>query len=373
MSGQAGIAKSVAGEEGQQAGQAPTAFGFAVPGGVAGQAPPAGQAGQADQTEVVVVDLAPAGEFEQVGQSAKAGQEEGATVSEPAGQSPTPPEPVHAVLPAIAPVAAGPGGSAKPVGVAQAGGAAGPAASPIQQPPGQSSQPVGTAASPTVPPGQWLPTAGVPTVGDQVLPQDAGQVLVGTASARAAPAQAGSRVRSKSRTRAFGSARDQASGPGPSAAPGGGQAPPPRDGQSDADPPRLVAPGGALWAARLAEAGAPVGQSMGWAEFERSVQAAAMGLGQSVPIWPGPAVEAGTTEDLVRPRSVWTLRDHIGQLQRELGQVDALLVAGWFGQMDSPPLRRGLVTAAGNLLPVVQAHRPKMFCLFWRSRHRPDL
>ena len=377
MSGQAGVSKSVAADDGQAGQSPPTAFGFAVPGGGAVQAPTQGQAGGGQPGQfagTVAIDLSPAGEFDPLGQPGQAGQSPTPT-PQPAAPSPTPtppgPEPVHAVLPAIGAVLAKPGGSAGPGGSGEAvvagpvgaGGTAVPAASPGGQ----------AAAPPTVPPGQWAPPAAGP-VGNQVSPDDAGQVLVKTGSARAAAGDAGRRVRSQSRPRVFVSARGQALGPGPSAAPGGdgGQAPPPRDGQSDADPPRVVAPGGAAWADRLAQAGAPVGQSMGWREFERSVQDAAMAIGQSVPICPGPAVEAGTAEDLVRPRSVWTLRDHIGQLQRELGQVDALLVAGWFGQMDSPPLRRGLITAAGNLLPVLQAHRLKLFCLFWRSRHRPD-
>ena len=235
----------------------------------------------------------------------------------------------------------------------------------------------GQAAPPTVPPGQRGPKAEVPNAWDDWHPADAGSAgqsySVAMASAKAEPAQAGSRVRSQSRRRAFGAARDAASRPGHLAAPGGGQAPPHVAGQAAADDlPRVVAPGGALWAARLAQAGAPSGQSIGWTEFERSLQDAAVAFGQAVPIWPGASVDAETTEELVRPRSVWCLRDHIAQLRRELGQVDALLVAAWFGQLDSPPLRRALVTAAGNLLPVVQAHRLKMFCLCW-TRHRPDL
>ena len=74
-------------------------------------------------------------------------------------------------------------------------------------------------------------------------------------------------------------------------------------------------------------------------------------------MWPGAALEADAQSPLVMPRAVWSLRDQLGQLGRELHMLDTLVVAAWFGQVDAPPVRRALVTAVGNILPVIQAHR----------------
>ena len=52
----------------------------------------------------------------------------------------------------------------------------------------------------------------------------------------------------------------------------------------------------------------------------------------------GPAFQAVATEELISGRTVWNLRDHIGQLRRELAHLDSPFLAAFFGHVAFPAL-----------------------------------
>ena len=68
----------------------------------------------------------------------------------------------------------------------------------------------------------------------------------------------------------------------------------------------------------------------------------------------GQAIRASDTESMISGRLIYNLRDHIGQVQRELGQLDALLMAAFYGQARMPALRRALHTVSLAVRPVLQ-------------------
>ena len=135
-----------------------------------------------------------------------------------------------------------------------------------------------------------------------------------------------------------------------------GQAGPPKAAQpAPAAPPSppsdLVLPGSPDWNARLHGAGAPqAGQSFDLVHFETQLTNRAVRLVGQVN-HPGSALSATSTDALVSGRMLYVLRDHIAQTQRELSQLDTMLMTAFFGQISCPPLRRGL-----NL--VIQTVRP---------------
>ena len=359
MSGQAGIEQAAAAGD-----AAPTAFGFVLPGSAGGDgqvaAPGGGQATH-DQA-FVVVDVTRAGQFP---------PPDGAAAEAVVGKSPAPggaaAEPVGAVGPVHATLGAIPAAKA----AAPAKPQAAPGQSPLTEGQGQEAPPQlqgpvvvpppsqAAAAPPNAPPGQWqvAPAPGG-SAWDKVFP--AASAAAAAFESLSAAADIGSRGPPGSRTRS--KSRGPGGGGGQFASARGslpsGQSAAARQAAEAAEAPmsRLTAPGSAAWVSRLGQAGAPTGQPVGWSEFEASVQQAALSV-QAVPVWPGPSIEADASTSLVMPRSVWNLRDHLGQLSREIHTLDGLLLASWFGQFDAPPLRRAMVTAIGNLLPFVQANR----------------
>ena len=199
---------------------------------------------------------------------------------------------------------------------------------------------------PATPPGQFVlpgPSTPMPPA-EQAHPS----VGAGVAPLQADPKASGARMRSLSR-RAV-SARGEMRRDSRAPAGRGGVGVP-----SAAAPGPEVDPGSLLWRERLEQAGAPVGsgQSSTARHFENGLLRVSDRLGRP-PVFPGVSTEATAADQVVPGVVVWNLRDHIGQLTRELAQLDAALVAGFFGQMASPPLRRALVTVVGNLRPVIQ-------------------
>ena len=68
----------------------------------------------------------------------------------------------------------------------------------------------------------------------------------------------------------------------------------------------------------------------------------------------GHPLTADPLQPPVSPQQLYDLKLHIGQLVRELNQLDSLATAAFFGQMASPPLRRALSLVVGNLRPALQ-------------------
>ena len=235
-----------------------------------------------------------------------------------------------------------------------------------QSPPhsAQSGPPPGQATTPprATPPGQSTP----PPTGQTTTPPTAsppGQAGGAPPVHRQAGGQGGGRARSRSAPHAHAATAVQSfggkGGSGQGQGVGGGTGPGPRQGPISARTwaqtghLELPLPGSAMWRQRQEEAGAP---SQGYfvdLNFLESFlvdRSAAMGA----PPHRGQALVANDLEPLVSGRLVYNLRDHIGQLQRELGQVDALLMAAFYGQARMPALRRALHTVSLLLRPVLQ-------------------
>ena len=235
--------------------------------------------------------------------------------------------------------------------------------------PGQSAAPPPGQSAGTPPPGQSAgtpsPPAPPPTAtpvgqagGTQPGPgRQAGGQGGARARSRSAPAQPHASTAAQVLGGGGGGSYGQAGGGGGARfIPPYGQAPVTGAGwaQTGADT-ELALPGGAMWRQRQEQAGAPgQGYQVNLEYFENFlVDRSAARPNADFP-HRGQALHASDDEPLISGRLVYNLRDHIGQLQRELGHLDAMLLSAFYGQARMPALRRALHTVSLALRPVLQ-------------------